>query len=78
MFLPPPQGGPRIALYPGRAQPPGGGAVLLALDVPDLEASAAALAARGVEVSEPRDVPGGRIVLFADPEGNRLELHEPR
>jgi len=71
-------GGPQLALYSGRTTEPGSAAhVLIAIDVPDVEAAAEALRGRGIAVGAIRDVPGGRAAIFADPEGNRLELHQP-
>lgn len=40
------------------------------LVVSDVEAARRELVGRGVEVSEVRDLPGGRFVFFSDPDGN--------
>ena len=44
--------------------------------VEDAEAARAALAERGVEVSEVQDFPWGRFVFFADPDGNRWAVQQ--
>jgi predicted enzyme related to lactoylglutathione lyase len=71
-------GGPQLALY---ARPDAvaetSSPVLVAWDVPDVEAARAALLERGVDVADTQPVPGGRAALFSDPEGNRLEIHQP-
>jgi predicted enzyme related to lactoylglutathione lyase len=47
--------------------------------VRDLEAMAAQLRAAGVEVAnDPQDYPNGRFARLHDPEGNPIELWEPR
>lgn len=46
-------------------------------DVPDLELACAALREHGVEVSDVVAVPAGRAAMFLDPEGNKLEIHQP-
>jgi catechol 2,3-dioxygenase-like lactoylglutathione lyase family enzyme len=45
--------------------------------VPDIEAARAELVERGVEVSEVQDLPGGRFVFFADPDGNGWVVQLP-
>ncbi len=42
----------------------------------DAEAARAALAERGVDVSEVQDFPWGRFVFFADPDGNRWAVQQ--
>ena len=73
--------GQSLALHAGRTDPPLAGDLtehwFSVLDVTDLDATVAALRARGVPVGEPFDVPYGRAVKLRDPEGNVLELHEP-
>jgi predicted enzyme related to lactoylglutathione lyase len=44
--------------------------------VDDIEDARAALAGRGVEVSEVTDFPWGRFVFFADPDGNRWAVQQ--
>ena len=47
--------------------------------VRDLEAMASQLRAAGVEVAVgPQDYPNGRFAGLHDPEGNPIELWEPR
>ena len=46
------------------------------LVVADIEAAHQELAGRGVEVSEVRDLPGGRFVFFDDPDGNRWSVQQ--
>jgi catechol 2,3-dioxygenase-like lactoylglutathione lyase family enzyme len=48
----------------------------LVLDSDDLDATRADLVARGAEVSEPSDQPGGRFCFVTDPDGNVLGLHQ--
>ena len=71
-------GGPRLAIYAGRAD---AGQTephwFLVVDVPDIERAVAALRARDVAVGGIEPVPHGRAAMFADPEGNRIEVHEP-
>ena len=42
----------------------------------DAEAARAALAERGVDVSDVQDFPWGRFVFFADPDGNRWAVQQ--
>jgi len=69
-------GGARVALYPGRtrAEPAD---MWLVVDCEDLDATVAKLAANGAQCEPIRPVPFGRAADLHDPEGNRLELHEP-
>jgi glyoxylase I family protein len=48
----------------------------LALQVDDLDGVVAELRARGVGVSEPLPVGGGRQAFLSDPSGNLIELHQ--
>lgn len=48
----------------------------LQLVVDDADAAHAELADRGVEVSDVQDLPWGRFVFFADPDGNRWALQQ--
>ena len=55
------------------------GRVGVFLRVDDFEASYSRMRAAGVEfVSEPRDEPYGRVVVFVDVSGNRWDLLGPR
>lgn len=50
-----------------------------AFRVADVDAAAAELAARGVRVGGPIDVPGaGRQAFLRDPSGNLIELNQPK
>jgi catechol 2,3-dioxygenase-like lactoylglutathione lyase family enzyme len=44
--------------------------------VESAEQARAELAARGVEVSDVQELPGGRFVFFADPDGNGWSVQE--
>jgi len=46
------------------------------LVVADIEAAHAELAGRGVDVSDVQDYPWGRVVFFADPDGNRWAVQQ--
>src|SRR5437868_7555066 len=45
--------------------------------VDDLDATVAELRSGGVEVTDPVPVGAARQSFLADPDGNRIELHEP-
>lgn len=56
-----------------------GGRVLFYLHTNDLDRDAQALRSRGVEFSEaPRQEPYGKVAVFKDLYGNRIDLIEPR
>ncbi len=56
-----------------------GSAQGMLLVVSDIEAARAALADRGVEITEVRDEPwGSRHAYFNDPDGNSWQLQQPR
>jgi catechol 2,3-dioxygenase-like lactoylglutathione lyase family enzyme len=56
-----------------------GGRVLFYLHTDDLDRDAQALRSRGVEFSEaPRQEPYGKVAVFKDLYGNRIDLIEPR
>jgi catechol 2,3-dioxygenase-like lactoylglutathione lyase family enzyme len=44
--------------------------------IADADAARAELVAKGVEASEVQDMPWGRFVFFADPDGNRWSLQQ--
>ena len=46
------------------------------LVVSDIEAAHAALAGRGIEVSDIEDLPWGSFVFFEDPDGNRWAVQQ--
>ena len=77
-FLRPGNAGPMIALYPGRESPDDRRAHwFVVIDVENIEKSVEALRQRSVDVSPIEDVPNGRAARFLDPEGNRIEIHQP-
>jgi predicted enzyme related to lactoylglutathione lyase len=53
-----------------------GTAQSLSLEIDDLDAFRTELAGRGIEVSEPHDLPNCRISVVADPDGNQVWLHQ--
>ena len=55
-----------------------GGSVFLFLETDDFDDALARVRAAGVEiVNGPREEPYGRVVVFRDPFGNKLDLIEP-
>ena len=61
----------------GRTQEPGGWNRIL-IDVPDLVASLRTLEAARVPLRNSIETgPGGSQILFEDPDGNPIELHQP-
>ena len=63
---------------PDGSQPAPGGWNRFVIEVSDIDASMAALKAKGGRFrSEPIKGPGGRQVLCEDPSGNPIELFEP-
>ncbi|MCA9509560.1 MAG: VOC family protein [Myxococcota bacterium] len=60
----------------GAPAPPG---QHFAFEVEGLDAAIADLRARGIEVSDAFEIPGvGRQAFLRDPDGNAIELNEPR
>lgn len=53
-----------------------GTAASLALEVDDIRAMRAALAGKGVEASEPHELPNCWVSVLTDPDGNRVWLHQ--
>jgi predicted enzyme related to lactoylglutathione lyase len=74
--LTPPGSACSIAIGRGMSEMAPGSVEGLQLVVEDAEAARAALAERGVDVSEVQDFPWGRFVFFADPDGNRWALQQ--
>ncbi len=69
---------PQLAFYAGRdADAPRERDWFFAVDVPDLDAAVAALKAAGVTVSDIEAVPNGRAAWFLDPDGLKIEAHQP-
>jgi predicted enzyme related to lactoylglutathione lyase len=75
--LTPPGSACSIALTTGAHQMPPGSVAGLQLVVGDADAARAELLERGVEASEVRELPWGRFVFFADPDGNGWAVQEP-
>jgi predicted enzyme related to lactoylglutathione lyase len=67
-----------IAIGTGLFDPPvePGSVQGLQIVVDDIEAAHAELASRGVDVSGVQDLPWGRFVFFADPDGNRWAVQQ--
>ena|ERR1044071_450570 len=74
--LTPPGSACSIAIGRGLGEMAPGSVEGLQVVVQDVEAARAALAERGVEVSEVQDFPWGRFVFFADPDGNRWAVQQ--
>lgn len=72
--LTPPGSGCSIALTSGAHEMEPGSIEGLQMVVDDAEASRAALAERGVEVSDVQEFPWGSFVFFKDPDGNGWAL----
>ncbi len=53
-----------------------GTAQSLAVEIPELAAYRKKLMERGVQVTEPYDLPMCRIAVVSDPDGNQVWLHE--
>jgi predicted enzyme related to lactoylglutathione lyase len=74
--LTPPGSACSIAIGRGLSEMAPGSIEGLQVVVENAEAARAALAGRGVDVSEVQDVPWGRFVFFADPDGNRWAVQQ--
>jgi predicted enzyme related to lactoylglutathione lyase len=74
--LTPPGSACSIAIGRGLSAMAPGSVEGLQLVVEDVVAARAALAGRGVDVSEVQDFPWGRFVFFADPDGNRWAVQQ--
>jgi catechol 2,3-dioxygenase-like lactoylglutathione lyase family enzyme len=74
--LTPPGSACSISVGEGLVDTPPGSAKGLQLVVDDIEAAAAELAGRGVEVSDVQDFPWGRFVFFSDPDGNSWSVQQ--
>ena len=75
--LTPPGSAASIAIGKGLSEMAPGSLEGLQVVVDDVEAARAALAGRGVEVSEIQEFPWGRFVFFADPDGNGWAVQQP-
>jgi catechol 2,3-dioxygenase-like lactoylglutathione lyase family enzyme len=74
--LTPPGSACSIAIGKGVTEMTPGTVKGLQVVVEDVEEARAALAQRGVEVSEVQDFPWGRFVFFSDPDGNGWAVQE--
>jgi len=74
--LTPPGSACSIAIGEGLTDAAPGSAAGLQIVVDDADAARAELGARGLEVGEVQDVPWGRFVFFADPDGNRWSVQQ--
>jgi predicted enzyme related to lactoylglutathione lyase len=74
--LTPPGSACSIALGLGVTDMEPGSVRGLQIVVSDVEAAHAELTERGVDVSDIQQLPWGRFVYFADPDGNRWSLQE--
>ena len=74
VMVAPPGGHTALTLVTWFPSMPPGSLKGTVLESDDLEADAAALAAKGVTASEIQDAPWGRFVTFDDPDGNGIVL----
>ncbi len=74
--LTPPGSGCSIALGEGLTSMPPGSLEGLQLVVADADRARAEFAERGLDVGEVQELPWGRFVFFADPDGNRWSVQE--
>ena len=74
--LTPPGSACSIAIGRGLTEMTPGSVKGMQVVVEDIEAAHAALAERGVDVSDVQDFPWGRFVFFSDPDGNGWAVQE--
>jgi catechol 2,3-dioxygenase-like lactoylglutathione lyase family enzyme len=74
--LTPPGSGCSIAIGTGLMDAEPGSVQGLQLVVADADAAHAALVERGVAASDVQEMPWGRFVFFADPDGNRWAVQQ--
>jgi predicted enzyme related to lactoylglutathione lyase len=74
--LTPPGSACSIAIGKGVTDAVPGSVTGLQMVVTDIEAARAELLARRAEVSEIQDMPWGRFVFFADPDGNKWAVQQ--
>jgi catechol 2,3-dioxygenase-like lactoylglutathione lyase family enzyme len=67
-----------IAIGKGIVDTEPGSVAGVQLVVDDIDAARAELAGRGVDVSDVTRGPGGAFVYFADPDGNRWSVQDPK
>ncbi|HWM02942.1 MAG TPA: glyoxalase superfamily protein [Actinophytocola sp.] len=76
--LTPPGSACSIAMGTGVIDSAPGSLAGVQLVVADIDAARAELVGRGMEVSEVTRGPGGAFVFFADPDGNRWSVQDPK
>jgi catechol 2,3-dioxygenase-like lactoylglutathione lyase family enzyme len=74
--LTPPGSACSIAIGDGLTDAAPGSVAGLQIVVADADAAHAELASRGLDVGEVQDLPWGRFVFFADPDGNRWAIQQ--
>ena len=74
--LTPPGSACSIAIGEGLTDAAPGSVAGLQLVVEDADAARAELAGRGLDVGEVQDLPWGRFLFFADPDGNRWAVQQ--
>jgi predicted enzyme related to lactoylglutathione lyase len=74
--LTPPGSACSIAIGKGVTDAAPGSVVGLQLTVADIEAARREFVDRGADVSEVQDLPWGRFVFFADPDGNKWAVQQ--
>ena len=74
--LTPPGSACSIAIGKGVTDSEPGSVQGLQMVVADIHAAQAALAARGVDVSDVQEFPWGSFVFFSDPDGNRWAVQQ--
>jgi catechol 2,3-dioxygenase-like lactoylglutathione lyase family enzyme len=74
--LTPPGSACSIAIGEGLTDAAPGSAAGLQLVVDDADAARAELAGRGLDVGDVQDLPWGRFLFFADPDGNRWAVQQ--
>ncbi|HEX3316535.1 MAG TPA: glyoxalase superfamily protein [Solirubrobacteraceae bacterium] len=75
--LTPPGSACSIAIGKGITDAEPGSLRGLQVVVDDADAARDELTGRGVQVSEVQELPGGRFVFFADPDGNAWSVQQP-
>jgi catechol 2,3-dioxygenase-like lactoylglutathione lyase family enzyme len=74
--LTPPGSACSIAFGRGITEAKPGSVEGMLMVIADADAAHAELVGRGVEVSDVKDLPWGRFVYFADPDGNKWSLQQ--
>jgi predicted enzyme related to lactoylglutathione lyase len=74
--LTPPGSACSIAIGKGVTDAQAGSVQGMQMVVSDIRAAQAALAARGVDVSDVQEFPWGSFVFFSDPDGNRWAVQQ--